>query len=209
MASGRGRGKPRPRRPKGPPKHQLRLFVEGEKTEIGYFTRWRSELRATVVISLSEYTGVDPRALVERATEEKRIETREAKRGRGEAHDEYWCVFDADTHARLPEALDMARANGVHVALSVPCFELWLVLHAQEHTAHLESRAAQRLCSELLGCGKALPPRTLDHLLAQYGVAADRARALESRHVNNGDPPTSNPSSGVWRLVDAMRAPQR
>lgn len=49
--------------------------------------------------------------------------------------DELWMVLDTDhytsgTHIKgFVEAIKKARATGVNVALSKPCFELWLLLH--------------------------------------------------------------------------------
>jgi RloB-like protein len=151
-----------------------------------------------------EYNGVDPRALVERAAQEKRHEAKEARRGRGDAHDQIWCVFDVDEHARLAEAVDMAAANQIEVGVSNPCFELWLILHFQEQAAPIERDEAQRIASGLLGCGKSLTPKALTELIASYEDAIKRARRLEAMHVENGSPERSSPSSGVWRLVNEI-----
>ena len=32
-----------------------------------------------------------------------------------------------------------AGANGIRLAISNPCFELWLILHFQDHTAWLDN----------------------------------------------------------------------
>jgi hypothetical protein len=55
--------------------------------------------------------------------------------------DEVWCVFDVDEHPKLAEARDQANANGIQLAVSNPCFELWLLLHFQEHRAHAGGHA--------------------------------------------------------------------
>jgi hypothetical protein len=182
------------------------VFVEGAKTENLYFTEWRGQLRDRVIVNVHEFTGVDPRALVERAVREKREEARDAKRGRGPAHDEVWCVFDVDKHARLAAALDMASANGVQTAVSNPCFELWLVLHYQDQTAFIERRPAQRLAARLLGCDKRLTPAALEALIERCDEALGRAQRLDEMHLRNGSRAGSNPSSGVWRLVERIRA---
>ena len=58
--------------------------------------------------------------VVDQAVEQKRHEAREARRGRGRASDEYWCVFDVDQHPNLERAVEKALANGIGVAVSNP-----------------------------------------------------------------------------------------
>jgi hypothetical protein len=49
--------------------------------------------------------------------------------------DEFWCVFDVEwpiNHPNLHDALDRARRNDIQLAISNPCFELWLILEMQD-----------------------------------------------------------------------------
>ena len=49
--------------------------------------------------------------------------------------DECWCVFDVEwpkNHPHLFEAKRLAYAKGVSLAISNPCFELWLILHHED-----------------------------------------------------------------------------
>jgi len=43
-----------------------------------------------------------------------------------------WCVFDVDDHPRVADARQMAADNGIELAISNPCFELWLLLHFRD-----------------------------------------------------------------------------
>lgn len=58
-----------------------------------------------------------------------------------EEDDELWMLLDTDhyasgTHlASLMSAIREARRQGVNVALSKPCFELWLLLHCVDEAA--------------------------------------------------------------------------
>jgi hypothetical protein len=41
-----------------------------------------------------------------------------------------WCVLDTELDPELATSLvQEAKGGGVHVALSTPCFEVWLILH--------------------------------------------------------------------------------
>jgi hypothetical protein len=148
-----------------------------------------------------------PMALVERAVAAKKNEAREARRGRGAAHDEIWCVFDVDEHAHLTEAVLLAERNGIRVAVSHPCLELWFILHYEDQTAHIERHPAQARSRELIRCKKILTTKALEDLADRYQDAVKRAKALDKKHKGDGSPPRSNPSSEAWKLVDRIRYP--
>lgn len=146
-----------------------------------------------------------PMELVERAISQRARDVREAKRGLGDAYDEYWCVFDVDVHPHLPEALDLAASADIKIAFSNPCIELWFILHFVNQTAYLERKDAERESQRRLGCGKTPSPTALELLVSNYQTAKDHARELDRMHEGNGSPPNSNPSSGIWFLVDVIR----
>ena len=120
--------------------------------------------------------------------------------------EEIWCVFDRDDHPHVNSALQEARDHGIRVAFSNPCFELWLVLHVEDQTAHVDRDRIQKRCIELgLTDGKAVRPDALPTLKAGYEDAKRRAQQLAATHKRDGASPRSNPSSDVWRLVDRLR----
>lgn len=186
-------------------RRELLVFTEGEKTEEGYLIHWRRAYRDQVIVTVDEFHG-GPLSLVDRAATAKRAEASEEQRGRGRSHDEVWCVFDRDVHPNVPEALDKAAANGIAVALSNPCIELWFILHFGDQTAHLGRDEARSRSKKLLGCEKTLPPKALVELEGRYEDARTRARKLDQKHLGDGSPRYSNPSSNLWELVDRIRA---
>lgn len=183
---------------------QLRVFCEGKKTESIYLTNWYRLHRQGVIVSLATHEHTTPFELAEAAAAERRRDRKEAKKGRGSAFHEYWCVFDVDEHPKIPEALDLASANSINVALSSPCLELWFILHFQNQTAYLDRREAQRRSKALLGCDKALTQAALDLLVENYQFAKTRAKALEVKHIGDGSAQPWNPHSQVWKLVDQI-----
>jgi hypothetical protein len=86
---------------------------------------------------------------------------------------------------------------------------LWFTLHHEEQTAHIERRATQRHAEELLGCGKSLTGAALATMSPLYGDAVRRAKQLDRKHVGDGSPPRSNPSTDVWRLTERIRSSDR
>ena len=196
---------PRRRHPTREPRRVLRVLAEGETTEPGYLSGWaRRNARIHLDLDPSD-TGMAPDTLVRRAREHVRCNRRRSKRA--DPHfNEIWCVFDKDEHPNLPRAIDDARQSGIEVAVSNPCFELWLVLHVEDQTAHVHRRDVQRRANELgLSDGKKIANAAWGRLIEAFETAKQRARALDERHEGNDSPPRSNPSTDVWRLVDRIR----
>jgi hypothetical protein len=153
-------------------------------------------------VEIDPYRGA-PAQLVRRASEAKRKNERQTKR-QGRAHDEVWCVFDVDQHPNLGAAIDQARANGINLAISSPCVELWFVLHFQAQSAHIDSAKAQALIQKQLQCGKRLNSDALKLLEENFADAKKRALELEAKHDGDGRPFPANPSSTVWQLIDSI-----
>ena len=194
----------RPRRPGNPQKRRrlIRVLTEGRVTERDYLRRWARRNRSgPVQLDFAEY-GMTPATLVDRAREHVRGNPRGQP-----AFDEIWCVFDTDEHKKLREAMEDAKQGGIKVAVSNPCIELWLVLHAQDRTAHIHRHDVQRLSKELgLTDGKKIAGAAWETLVEAFETARQRAQALDERHAGNGSPPRSNPSTDVWRLVDRLES---
>ena len=183
------------------------MLVEGTKTEDGYLLPLRRDLRDSVIINI-DARGGSPLTLVERAVTAKQAADRESSRGRGRAYDAVWCIFDRDIHPNVPEALALASEHGVHIAMSNPCIELWFILHFEDQTAAIDRHAAQRRSAELLVCTKNLTAAATSRLYELYDDARSRAQALDRKHLGDGSPERSNPSSDVWRLIDHARSLQ-
>lgn len=127
--------------------------------------------------------------------------------------DEAWCVFDVEAKVSqtarpgLAEALKMAKVNKISIALSNPCFELWVLLHYENCNAWTYSDDVQHRCSELrLVDEKHI--QNPDELLKKYPSARRRAENLDAQHQRNGTikEADQNPSSGVYKLIDAIYA---
>lgn len=192
------------RRPSAEQRRRILVFCEGKETESGYLRALRKELRSPLVEIVIEGYGEDPKALVERAVARKREAEREARRkGDPESFlDQVWCVFDVDDHTRLVEVRQQARANGIELAVSNPCFELWALLHFQEQTAFLNREKVRSfLKRHLADYRKALP---FDRLWPGYEEAVRRAEHLDRRCEERGCP-GDNPSTGVYRLTELIR----
>ncbi|HKB29618.1 MAG TPA: RloB family protein [Streptosporangiaceae bacterium] len=125
------------------PRKTLLIFCEGERTEPEYLDALKRQpsVRDVAAVDLRVETGQGgsvPQTLVSMAAAAR------SKAIDEEAEiDEFWCVFDVEwprNHPGLKEAIGQAGQNGIQLAVSNPCFELWLILHFQDQSAWLEKR---------------------------------------------------------------------
>ena len=185
------------------------VFCEGERTEPEYLDALKRQpsVRDVAAVDLRVETGQGgsvPRTLVALATDARsRAIDEEAE------IDEFWCVFDVEwpkNHPGLEEAVQQARVNGIKLAVSNPCFELWLILHFQNQEHGWTTTRHARLRRQLDGSSdKGLDAAKYMPLTAD---AVRRAAELDRRHLHDGTVfPHDNPSSGMHRLLAAVEPP--
>lgn len=186
------------------PRPRILIVCEGEVTEPEYFTglsAWCKNPR--VRIQLEPGAG-DPRRIVDRAKKLKQNAQSEAKREKDEnlLFEEVWAVFDVDDHLHLQDARQNARDAQIELAISNPCFELWLLLHfrdspGMQHRDHI----ASMLRGFLREYHKSVAFQLVSH---GYNLAVARAQRLEVAAID-ADEGGRNPSTGVWRLTELIR----
>ncbi|MEJ2858745.1 MULTISPECIES: RloB family protein [unclassified Saccharothrix] len=185
-----------------PERRTILIFCEGVASEPDYINGLKRlpEVRGNTAISIE----VDPHPGVP-----FRLVTAAIERAADPEIDECWCVFDVEypqRHPRLGEAISLATKHGIRVAVSNPCFELWLILHFENQTAHLSTDQAERRSRQLDGrSGKHIEA---DLYMPRRHEAARRAAALAERHARNGvSSPDDNPSSTIYELLAAIERP--
>ena len=114
----------------------LHIYCEGEKTEPNYLNGYIEQSlpgnRLLKIITVENTNKNTPVQLVEEAIEAKG--SKYCPEG-----DIFWVVYDRESKASYSadlhsKAYQMAIGNGVNVALSNVCFEIWLLLHYQYNT---------------------------------------------------------------------------
>jgi RloB-like protein len=185
---------------------RLLIVSEGAVTELEYIEAVKKSraIRSAQI----EYVPPGPTSPVEIV--QRALALRERDR-RHDPFDAVWCMFDAEVkitqQARpgLSQAFTLARSHDVSVAFSNPCFELWILLHAEDKQAWIDSHAIQARCSNL-GLVDDKHLCAVGTLLNNYGQARKRALALEAKHDREGRTLAAdrNPSSLVFGLVDAI-----
>jgi hypothetical protein len=180
------------RRPSGRNRRTVLVYCGAPRTEPDYLKGLRRHLRSSAVTLKVRGKGVAPIQLVGAAAA-----YRDQRPG---AFDEVWCVTDVDEFD-VPPAMVEARRQRVHLAVSNPCFKLWLLLHHADRRAHCSgcTNVTARLKRHVPTYDKA----RLDFADFAGGIdsAVKRAKDLDP----TGQDHERNPSTGLWRLVELIQ----
>ncbi|AQY02052.1 hypothetical protein B2G67_11645 [Microbacterium foliorum] len=170
----------------------------GVETEPQYIDYLKMALGLkNVHIRLSKL-GKSPVEVVRRA-----IGTRE------DADEIVWALVDVDDFGSgVAEAVELGRQNGVQVAVSNPCFELWLVWHFEKLGGHLNQGQVQARAAKLeLTYGKDHKSIHIDKLRDRYEHASAQAKRMRKYHAENETAcPDDCPSTNVDLFVDSLLA---
>lgn len=190
------------------PKRTFRVYCEGARTEPDYLKALQREPEihdiASVDIQIADDPqGAVPYTLVSAAVDFKSRSSEEA----GEV-DEIWCLFDVeypDKHPNLNAAVALAEESGVQVAISNPCFELWLALHFKHHREQLRTDEAVALRHSRDGTADTDKGVDGTVYMPKRNAAARHARYLARMHERNETHfPDDNPSSGMFRFLETV-----
>lgn len=210
-AKARGRASPNLRRraPVYRPKPGFVLFCEGKKTEPAYFSAIRRACSG-VVVEIRRGVGVPmtvARLAVDYARQSGLAPGSRKGKDSFEINDQVWAVFDRDDHPHFGEAINLCERNGVKVAWSNPCFELWLILHESDYDRPGDRRDVQKefkaLRPEYDRSGAKTPD--CDDMIRRVEEAERRSDVQLREREKDGSAPFGNPSTTVGRLTRAIR----
>lgn len=180
------------------------LVCEGQ-TEKGYFQELNRLLRLAGVSVKAVQDEVSPMGIVRRAHE---YIVGNPKRGiEGGQFDQVWAVFDWDEHTdEVSRACKQADEWGIQVALSNPCFDVWLIWHLEDYRR--------------IGCLSKQTDAELQRIWRPYKKGADnpwlelwsglhdasrRAREAEAMMIADGLAyPENRPTSDAHVLMEAI-----
>lgn len=209
------RRKPRPARGyrrKGPtrePYDVVLIVCEGEKTEPEYFEGLKNACRlSNTNIKVVPGDGNDPVSIVKHALEEY---------GRsGGDYDRVFCVFDRDGHVNYQQALDriaacsLGKKGRLEAITSVPCFEIWILLHFAYSTAPFTKTGNKSACDSVIGAVRNHLPeyeKAMTGVFERIEPHTDRSVTHAERLArHNRDTASDNPATKVHELVKYLRA---
>jgi len=183
---------------------RILVLCEGKVTEPTYLRAFRSLCRnPRVEVEIGKERGV-PLTLVEEAVKARDAALRRARREKDDnlSFDEVWCVFDVDDHPHLPEARALAGQKEIRLAISNPCFELWLLLHFRPSPGAQHRKDVASQLSRYLSDYDKTPQ--MREVLPGYTEALKRARRLEAEAAVMGEL-GRNPSTTVHHLTESIR----
>ncbi len=193
------------------PYDMVLIVCEGGKTEPNYLQELRDAFRLSTanIKIVGDQCGSSPRNVVEYALAEYRKERR---------YNRIFCVFDKDRHTTYNEALARIRdvrlqkGDSIQAITSVPCFEVWPLLHFDYTTRSFGSTGKSgSICASVI---KMLKHRTripgyakgttglFSSLQERLPDAIANAKRLEEHGETSN---TDNPSTQMHHLVEYLR----
>lgn len=186
-------------------KRDAKIFListEGTETEPRYFEALRNNRiidRFRVVVEVigtpKETNDSAPEYVIQRLAEAK-----------AEHHltdiDECWLVLDVDRWGdkKLSDVTKQAHQSGYGLAVSNPCFEVWLLLHFQENAPSEKAQLLKALKTALPGFGKSKIPQ---EPFTSSAVEAAISRAREGDASSDRWPQKAG-TTHAYRLLQSI-----
>ena len=181
-------------------KQTFLIVCEGEVTEPEYFNSFR--LTSANVKAIGK--GMNTISLVKEA-----IVIRDIEKRRNRNYDQCWVVFDKDDFADsdFNAAIQMAQANGFHVAYSNQAFEFWFLLHFNLYQGAIHRNRYAEILTHLLGFKygktKGDSVRVFNVIYPRTRMAIDNAKNV-LKTFDGGNPAKEESSTTVHQLVDQL-----
>lgn len=189
--------------------NKVLVVCEGEKTEPNYFNELIQfhELN-TANVEIDGSCGSSPKSVFERAIDLWTIEER-----KGDPFDRVYCVFDKDSHDTYEDTLQRIAAHEpkelFHAAISVPCFEYWLLLHFKFTTKPYAATGSSSIADEVINDLKSFMP---DYTKGSNDIFSSLASQIEFAKENSArslkhadDNHTDNPTTNIHDLVNYLQ----
>lgn len=181
-------------------KDTILIVCEGEQTEPNYFRAFSKNHRLKIDVEI-EGTGYNTDSLVKKA-----IKFKEEKEQIKKPYIEIWCVFDRDDFEKVNfnNAFELAKQNGIKIAYSIECFELWYLLHFE----YMKSAISRQQYIEKLN--ELMPEKYKKNNLRTYFLLKDKQniaiknakKLLDEYHSERLY--DRNPSTTVFQLVERL-----
>jgi len=195
------------RKAKRNPYETVLIVCEGGKTEPQYFSKLRSDLKLNSLnVVITGECGSDPCSVVNHAIKKAKSD--------GD-YDRVFCVFDKDRHPNYSDALAkiqhtrLKKHQQIEAITSVPCFELWILLHFEYTTHPFDSIGKRSICDSVVHCLKRYIPdykkgrADIFHITKPYiNTAIQNAK---NTMVAAQSAKTNNPSTLVHELVQYLQ----
>ena len=185
---------------------RIHILCNGEVLEYDYLCDFRDHIAraGNILVKRKDFKRLAPWQLIEKA-----IAYKNSIEG-FDPDDQVWCVFDVDDYwknnqKKIEDAIKKTEENGIELAWSNECFELWLLLHFQAvsgETPRSDYHKKLKLAfkTHKIGVyeknGAGMFPKTFDFI--EKGLS--NAKQLPKPKIIS-----KNPSTGVISLIEKLR----
>ncbi|MET8838997.1 RloB family protein [Streptomyces rubiginosohelvolus] len=209
------------------------IFTEGEVTEPEYIdiilkngtlAKPEQSVQHHIENPNAEGKHRKPYGMVQDALRTLRKVEREAKaagldREKDWNYPQVWVLFDRDDHPNIREARQLADKEGIRIAYSHPCFELWRLLHYTNYTssfggvcgdANSRLRSRPGFAATYGRHVRTVSEQQSKHMREEqvlskdgqrYKDAKKYAKAINNR-VESTNPEKWDPYTDVWNFVE-------
>lgn len=182
-----------------------KLFFIGccGQTETRYFQRIIRELRGKLHLKVKAIPK-DPSTILKKVLKIPRIDEQDQK----------WLVIDKDNFKNIQYLISTAKRQGVQVAYSNPCFELWILLHYEYLETEISIQNCIKKLEHHIGRQKNLKrykyekndTNLYNYIYANRSAAVRRAKKLMEYWQSKGElnPDRNNPSTNIFSLIELL-----
>lgn len=188
---------------------KILIVCEGEKTEPLYFTELVQHYKLNSAnVRINGQCDSSPKSVLNKAEQLAKIEKQ-----KDDGYDRIYCVFDKDSHTTYEETIQKIAAkkpNDIfYAAVSVPCFEYWLLLHFDFTTSPYHATPTSSIADSVLKKLKTVFPEyskgkkgIFNDLIDKISIAKDNARRSMT-HAKQHD--SDNPSTNIHELIEYLQ----
>lgn len=140
--------------PSGRPKKRLErrnrflIVCGGKVTEPSYFSILKGDLGLSNTVDVRSVPK-DPLSVVREAVKIADADRKESGRDGFDQFREAWVIVDCDNFCNLQQAQAEASESGIRLVISNPCFEVWLIDHAQVCPPFSDTRECEGTAKDL------------------------------------------------------------
>jgi hypothetical protein len=184
------------------------IVCEGTKTEPNYFEGLKKAygLSSANILICEDKHGSDPRGIVKCAVEKIKLDS---------GFDRVYCVFDRDKHPTFNDAIQILQGKyrkKLFRSLSIPCFEIWLLLHFKYTTRQFCVAAVGSDCDEVISELKTFIPDYQKGKEDIFGITKERTdfaiknakRLVKHQQDSRRSLGDQNPLTEIYELVEYL-----
>ncbi len=203
------------------PHPRVLIVCEGKKTEPYYLRSFKRDNKInTANVKVADNTaGSSPNKVLEHAIELYEKSYKEYRKTGMPCFEYIFCVIDKDKHPTYNQTLESARTyklkkeeHRLEIITSIPCFELWILLHFCYTAKDYYFSAQPSTCKALIHDLKSKPgmagyekglQNIYDLTKDKIEIATTNAQRLET-HCQTGN--TDSPSTKMHKLLQELKS---